>query len=65
MIGVFLGWGLGAAGMRAAIASRNEVLLKSSLLRAEQTYVNRPLRPLLILPSHEQRCWLCKPGPGV
>jgi hypothetical protein len=48
LIGVFLGWGLGAAGMRAALASRNEVLLRSSLQQAEQTYVNRLLFSLPI-----------------
>lgn len=31
MIGILLGWGIGAAGMRAALSARDKVLLKSSL----------------------------------
>ena len=65
MIGVLLGWGIGAAGMRAAVAVRDKVLLKSSLQQAQETYVDCILLPYLFLPSLEQRCWLCKPGSSV
>ncbi|KAI0266395.1 hypothetical protein BC834DRAFT_969434 [Gloeopeniophorella convolvens] len=37
MIGTLLGWGFGAAGMRAALAVRDQVLLKSSLQKAQET----------------------------
>jgi hypothetical protein len=39
MIGTLLGWGIGAAGMRAALSARDKVLLKSSLQIARETYV--------------------------
>ena len=39
MIGVLLGWGIGAAGMRAALSARDKVLLQSSLQVAQETYV--------------------------
>jgi hypothetical protein len=34
-----LGWGISAAGMRAALSARDKVLLKSSLQVAQETYV--------------------------
>ena len=34
-----LGWGIGAAGMKAAAASREKVLLRSSLQKAQERYV--------------------------
>ncbi|KAI9441300.1 hypothetical protein H4582DRAFT_1367483 [Lactarius indigo] len=37
MIGTLLGWGIGAAGMRAALSARDKVLLKSSLQVARET----------------------------
>ncbi|KAI0002456.1 hypothetical protein BJV74DRAFT_815934 [Russula compacta] len=37
MIGILLGWGIGAAGMKAATAARDKVLLKSSLQRAQES----------------------------
>ncbi|KZP26783.1 hypothetical protein FIBSPDRAFT_731732 [Athelia psychrophila] len=37
MIGVLLGWGIGAAAMKAALASRNEVLLASTLQRVKES----------------------------
>ncbi|KAH9050166.1 hypothetical protein EDB84DRAFT_1623276 [Lactarius hengduanensis] len=37
MIGTLLGWGIGAAGMRAALLARDKVLLKSSLQVARET----------------------------
>jgi hypothetical protein len=37
MIGTLLGWGIGAAGMRAALSARDKVLLKSSLQIARET----------------------------
>lgn len=40
MIGTLLGWGIGAAGMRAALSARDKVLLKSSLQVARESYVN-------------------------
>jgi hypothetical protein len=39
IIGTLLGWGIGAAGMKAAVAARDKVLLKSSLQKAKETYV--------------------------
>jgi hypothetical protein len=39
IIGTLLGWGIGAAGMKAAVAARDKVLLKSSLQKAQETYV--------------------------
>jgi hypothetical protein len=39
IIGVLLGWGIGAAGMKAATAARDKVFLKSSLQKAQETYV--------------------------
>ncbi len=41
MIGTLLGWGIGAAGMRAALSARDKVLLKSSLQVARERYVYR------------------------
>ena len=38
-MGVLLGWGIGAAGMKAALSARDKVLLKSSLQVAKETYV--------------------------
>ncbi|KAH9925739.1 uncharacterized protein B0H18DRAFT_1007982 [Fomitopsis serialis] len=37
IIGLCLGWALGAAGMAAALAARNQVLLKSELEKVEQS----------------------------
>ncbi|GBE84358.1 hypothetical protein BKA93DRAFT_807068 [Sparassis latifolia] len=37
VIGVLLGWGFGAAAMRAALASRNQLLLKQTLQTEEQS----------------------------
>jgi hypothetical protein len=39
LIGVLLGWGIGSAAMRAATAVRDQVLLKSSLQQAKETYI--------------------------
>lgn len=39
IFGVLLGWGIGAAAMKAAIAAREKVLLKSSLQKAQERYV--------------------------
>ena len=36
-MGVLLGWGIGAAGMKAALSARDKVLLKSSLQVAKET----------------------------
>ncbi|KAI9465778.1 hypothetical protein BJY52DRAFT_1376562 [Lactarius psammicola] len=36
MIGILLGWAIGAAGMRAALSARDKVLLKSSLQVARE-----------------------------
>ncbi len=41
VVGMCLGWGLGAAAMRAALASRNQLVLKQSLLREQQRCVHR------------------------
>lgn len=40
MIGILLGWAIGAAGMKAATAARDKVLLKSSLQQAQESYVH-------------------------
>ena len=37
--GMCFGWGLGAAAMRAALAARDQTVLKQSLLREQQRYV--------------------------
>lgn len=37
IFGVLLGWAIGAAGMKAATASREKVLLKASLQKAQET----------------------------
>ncbi|KIM71841.1 hypothetical protein PILCRDRAFT_93686 [Piloderma croceum F 1598] len=37
VIGVLLGWGIGAAGMRGALAARNQVLLKSTLEKVQSS----------------------------
>ncbi|KII87451.1 hypothetical protein PLICRDRAFT_163585 [Plicaturopsis crispa FD-325 SS-3] len=37
ILGVLLGWGIGSAAMRAALASRNQILLASTLQKAKQT----------------------------
>jgi hypothetical protein len=47
MIGTLLGWGIGAAGMRAALSARDKVLLKSSLQVARGNV--RLLSPSLLL----------------
>jgi hypothetical protein len=39
IFGVLLGWGIGAAAMKAAIAAREKVLLKSSLQKAQERFV--------------------------
>lgn len=41
IIGMCLGWAFGAAAMRAALASRNQLVLKSSLQRELQRCVTR------------------------
>lgn len=38
VVGMCLGWGFGAAAMRAALASRDQVLLKQNLQREAQKY---------------------------
>ncbi|KAI0300497.1 hypothetical protein B0F90DRAFT_1723438 [Multifurca ochricompacta] len=37
LVGTLLGWAIGAAGMKAALAARNKVLLQSSLQVAKET----------------------------
>jgi hypothetical protein len=39
MIGVLLGWGIGAAGMRGALAARDQILLKSTLQKVQSRYI--------------------------
>jgi hypothetical protein len=65
LIGVLLGWGIGAAGMKAAVAARDKVLLESSLQRANETYVLFSFYIVTALSPHSKRCWFCKSGPSV
>ncbi|TFY75709.1 hypothetical protein EWM64_g8302, partial [Hericium alpestre] len=37
MVGLLLGWAIGAAGMRAALASRNQTVLKETLQKAAES----------------------------
>ncbi|THH16060.1 hypothetical protein EW146_g4511 [Bondarzewia mesenterica] len=37
IVGLLLGWGIGSAGMRAALAARSQVLLRSTLQKAQET----------------------------
>lgn len=39
IVGLCLGWGFGAAAMRAALAARNQVLLKHTLQQEAQRLV--------------------------
>jgi len=39
VMGVLFGWGIGAAAMRAALAARDQVLLKSTLQKVQSRYV--------------------------
>lgn len=39
ILGVLMGWGIGAAAMRAALAVRNQVLLEHTLQRVQSRYV--------------------------
>jgi hypothetical protein len=39
VIGILLGWGIGAAGMRGALAARNEILLKHTLEKVQSRYI--------------------------
>lgn len=36
IVGMLLGWGVGAVAMKAALAARNQTVLKSTLLRAQE-----------------------------
>jgi hypothetical protein len=48
MVGLLLGWGLGAAAMKGALASRSQLLLKQALLQAQQRFdahLSRQIRP--------------------
>jgi hypothetical protein len=40
VIGVLLGWGIGAAGMRGALAARDQILLKKTLEKVESRYIS-------------------------
>jgi hypothetical protein len=53
IFGVLLGWAIGAAGMKAAIASREKVLLKTSLQKALETYVYIVILPQKLIMSCE------------
>ena len=61
LLGMCTGWGIGAAAMRAALAARDQTVLKATLLRAQQRYVSpqryRCISQLKLL----QCCWCCKP----
>ena len=39
VVGVLLGWGIGAAAMRGALAARNQVVLQSTLQKVQSRYV--------------------------
>ncbi len=39
VVGLCLGWGFGAAAMRAALAARNQVLLRQTLQQEAQRFV--------------------------
>lgn len=39
VIGMCLGWGIGAAAMKAALSARNQDVLRETLLRAQERYV--------------------------
>jgi hypothetical protein len=65
IIGVLLGWGIGAAGMKAATAARDKVFLKSSLQQAQETYVYCHYAARTSLSCHMQCCKFCKPGTSV
>jgi hypothetical protein len=47
VVGMLIGWGLGAAAMRAGLAARSQVLLQSQLLREAERYVNSGSRACL------------------
>ena len=53
VIGVLFGWGFGAAAMRAALAVRDQVLLKSTLQQVQSRSVvhQYPIIPLILTPS--------------
>ena len=44
LLGMCTGWGIGAAAMRAALAARDQTVLRETLLRAQQRYVSVKLR---------------------
>ena len=43
VFGMLTGWAIGSAAMRAALAARNQQVLKASLQLAAQRYVCAPL----------------------
>jgi hypothetical protein len=65
IIGASMGWCIGAAGMKAAVASRDKVLLKSSLQKADETYVYACFAATCSYFVVVKRCWFCKPGSSV